>query len=234
VRTRSKARSPALKDFWVNLKEVGTLMALCETVENTPRLRRSNESLARAPLVLLCSHLENFFETLVIDILQFHESNQTSIAELPDQLRLLQVCQGLTMSDDPQKKWLFICKLHQSPFSEDSQFCTEGVFKSEFHLKGFASPGSKEIERLLRTVGVESIWKSIEARTGSLILKSSLDSFVNRRNNVAHGNSSDKPTINDVKSTIKDMCQLVRICNVVVEEYLVSEFKTQELWCWKI
>jgi RiboL-PSP-HEPN len=230
--TRRSACSPALKDFWTNLKEVGTLISLCKMSENKPIQRIRNESLCRSSLVLLCSHMESFFENLVVDILQFHEFNQTSVEKLPSQLRVAQIWKDLSTlaSASSDTKLTCILAMKNSLLVDNSQRCVEGIFDPDLNTKGFASPGSKEVEKLFTSVGIEKVWDVVKAKTGNETLKNSLNSFVSRRHNIAHGNSGDRPTISDVTSKVKDMCCLVRIFDEVVFEYLTNDFEAQNLW----
>lgn len=224
---KNNIRSPALKDFWVNLKEVGTIMSLFEVNETAIKKKPVNESLSRAALVLLCSHFENFFESLIIDILTFHESNQTSISQLPERLRVTQILKSPDLLDKPYSgdKWKLMDKIRASKFIHDNRKCTSGDFDSEICVKGFASPGSKEIENLFRGVGIENVWRS-----NAMQLKNSINAFVARRNGIAHGSSSDKPTPSDIKGFVNDICKLVRHFNKIVAEYLIREFNPSHLW----
>jgi RiboL-PSP-HEPN len=226
------ACSPALKDFWTNLKEVGTLISLCEMRENKPIHRIRNESLCRSSLVLLCSHMESFFESLIVDILQFHESNQTPVTKLPDQLRVSQVWKDFSTmaSANSGKKLEYLIAIKDNILVDNLQVCVSGSFDSDLNTKGFASPGSKEVEKLFNTVGIERIWDVVKTKTGNETLKNSLNGFVLRRHNIAHGNSGDRPAINDVTSKIKDMCRLVRVFDEIVFEYLTDNFEAEELW----
>jgi RiboL-PSP-HEPN len=224
---KNNIRSPALKDFWVNLKEVGTIMSLFEVNETAIKKKPVNESLSRAALVLLCSHVENFFESLIIDILTFHESNQTSISQLPERLRVTQILKSPDLLDKPYSgdKWKLMDKIRASKFIHDNRKCTSGDFDSEICVKGFASPGSKEIENLFRGVGIENVWGF-----NAMQLKNSINAFVARRNGIAHGSSSDKPTPSDIKGFVNDICKLVRHFNKIVAEYLIREFNPSHLW----
>ena len=225
-------RSPALKNFWLDLKEVGTLISLREATESKPKQRKVNESLSRGSLLLLCSCMEGFFERLVEDILQFHEFNATRVAALPVHLRVLQVCNRGVPSEsaNTETKWKFIQQVYISRLSDDSQTCTSGVFLAELHTKGFASPGSNDVKKLFQSVGIGDVWELVEKKTGSVTLKRSLDGFVSRRNNIAHGNLADKLTLNDFKFIVQDMCNLARLFNDVVAQYLIDEFNTANLW----
>jgi RiboL-PSP-HEPN len=225
-------RSPALKNFWVNLKEVGTIMSLFEVNETVIQKKPVNESLSRAALVLLCSHVENFFESLIIDVLAFHESNQTSISQLPERLRATQILKSSDLLDKPYSgnKWKLIDKIRGSKFMNDDEKCTSGDFDSELCIKGFASPGSKEIENLFKGVGITDVWSSGTPCSSAMQLKNSINAFVARRNGIAHGSSSDKPTPSDIKGFVKDICKLVRHFNEIVVEYLIGKFSPSSLW----
>ncbi len=226
------ACSPALKDFWTNLKEVGTLISLCEMPETKSIQRIRNESLCRSSLVLLCSHMESFFETLIVDILQFHEFNQTPVVKLPNQLRVSQIWKDPSSiaSANSDKKLRYILSIKSSLLADNLEVCVSGSFDSDLNTKGFASPGSKEVEKLFNSIGIAKIWDTIKAKTGNEVLKDSLNGFVLRRHNIAHGNSGDRPTISDVRLKIIDMCRLVRVFDQIVFEYLTNDFAAQDLW----
>ncbi len=223
---KNNIRSPALKDFWINLKEVGTIMSLFEPNETAIKKKPVNESLSRAALLLLCSHVENFFESLIVDVLTFHETNQTLMSQLPRRLKVTQILKSSELLDKPYPgdKWELMDKIRGSKFIDDNKKCTSGDFDSELHTKGFGSPGSKKIDDIFKGVGVENVWKSDVQSEGVKQLKRSIDAFVARRNGIAHGSSADKPTPLDIKGFVKDICKLVRYFNRIVVEYLIREF----------
>ncbi len=225
---KNNIRSPALKDFWINLKEVGTIMSLFEPNETAIKKKPVNESLSRAALLLLCSHVENFFESLIVNILTFHESNQTSSEQLPERMRVTQILSSTELLDKAYSgnKWKLINKIRDSKFVNDQERCTPGDFDSELFTKGFASPGSKEINNLFKGVGIENVWKA----DGVEQLERSIDAFVARRNGIAHGSSADKPTPLDIKGFVIDICKLVRYFNKIIVEYLIREFNPPSLW----
>jgi RiboL-PSP-HEPN len=225
-------RSPALKSFWMNLKEVGTIMSLFIVDEFSPKQNLINESLARSSLVLLCSYVENFFESLVVDILGFHEFNQTAMKQLPEKLRVTQILQSTELLDKPYSgdKWKLMNKIRTSKFIDDRERCSSGDFRVELVTKGFASPGSRETEDLFKGIGIEDIWKSSIGCYDSNQVKRSLDAFISRRNNIAHGSSADRPTPSDIQGFVRDVCKLVRYFNLVVTEYLIHVFNPPALW----
>jgi hypothetical protein len=229
-------QSPALKNFQFNLEEVKIIMSLFAIDTGDLRIRLVNESLCRAALVLLCSHVENFFETLITDILVFHEVNETPIDKLPEKLKVSQV---LKISDSlsfsyPGDKWKLIQTVRDNKFANNAEKCSSGDFDQDIQIKGFASPGSKEVELLFNNVGITKVWEMIENKSSSGRLKFALNGFVNRRHNIAHGNAGDKPTPEDIEANVMDMDSLVNIFNLIVVEYLLKNFEPRYIWNYRV
>ncbi len=105
-----------------------------------------------------------------------------------------------------------------------------GDFNLAVQVKGFASPGSEEVENLFKNVGLESIWQIIEIRSGSDKLRLSLNSFISRRHNIAHGNAADRPTPEDIRNIVVNTCNLLQHFNLIVVEYLLNNFNPSHLW----
>jgi hypothetical protein len=168
--------------------------------------------------------------------LVFHELNETPINKLPEKLKVSQV---LKTSDSlnssyPGDKWKLIQIVRNNKFANDTEKCSLGDFDQDIQIKGFASPGSKEVEILFSNVGINKVWEVIEKKSSSGKLKLALNGFVNRRHNIAHGNAGDKPTPDDIQSNIVDMDNLVRIFNLIVVEYLSEHFEPHYIWEYKV
>jgi RiboL-PSP-HEPN len=227
----SKYRSPALLKFWTNLREVGTLISLSYINETSPKQRDINECLSRASMLLLCSHVESFFEGLIVDILSFHENNQTPVNILPTPLKVTQILsKPLLDTLSHEKKWKILEEISQNLLIDENQKCSQGIFQEKLHLNGFASPGSGNVENLFKGVGISCIWNLVEQKAGNENPKIRLNVFVSRRNNITHGSSGDKPTIGDVRNYICDMCMIVKIFNSIVTEYLINNFNVEDPW----
>jgi hypothetical protein len=220
--------SPALRSFRQRLGEVEALLKLCEPnlsgLEKRSKARKKDEALCRAALVLLCSHMEGFFEDLVQDILQFHELNGTEIVNLPLRVRIIQIWKHLELADSAtdEKKWAGIQAIRSSNVANESLRCEVGTFNIDIHIRGFTTPGSKEVEKLLRSVGIDDVWDLVEKKnSGSRILKHSLDALVYRRHPIAHGNADAKATPDDVKQYLRDMRKLAKLFDDVIAESLL-------------
>jgi hypothetical protein len=101
----------------------------------------------------------------------------------------------------------------------------------DLHVKGFSTPGSREVEELFCSVGLDKVWGAIETKKpGSRIYRRSLDSLVARRHPIAHGDSGAMATLGDVRQYINDMRELAEIFDVVVTEHLLSMGAPDDLW----
>jgi hypothetical protein len=226
-----KYHSPASRKFLVSLREVGTLTSLSYPNEKTSKHREINESISRASILLLCSHIESFFEDAIVDILDFHQRNQTPMKMLSPKLKFIQTMRKpISEKLSYDKRWKILEEISKSNFVNDNNHCQPGIFNTELHLKGFASPGSEAVENLFDGIGISKVWDRIENQFGSATLKRSLDGFVARRNNITHGASSDKPTLSDVKIYIRDMCTIVRMFELVITDYLTNDFNVSSPW----
>ncbi|WP_009632054.1 MAE_28990/MAE_18760 family HEPN-like nuclease [Synechocystis sp. PCC 7509] len=199
--------------------------------DSSSKQREINECLSRASILLLCSHIESFFEDLILDILTFHEYNQTSISMLPDRLKVIQTLRKpITDNLGFDKKWKIIESMIQSPFANTNNKCYQGIFNLELHLKGFASPGSKNVDDLFKSIGINDVWNLVENKDTTMRSKNNLDAFINRRNNITHGSAADKPTMGNVRNYVRDVCAIALIFNAVVTEYIVNNFNVQNPW----
>jgi RiboL-PSP-HEPN len=224
-------RSPALIKFWINLREVGVLVSLYKQDKITTKQTEINESLARSCILLLCSHIESFFEDSIVDILTFHEYNNTPMNNLPDRLKVVQTLRKpLTDSLGSDKKWKIIEGISQSPFTGIGNKCCQGIFDASLHLKGFASPGSENVNDLFKDVGIDNIWELVENKVNTNRFKKNLNNFVNRRNNITHGSAADKPTIENVREYVKDLCAIAVVFNDILTEYLKNNFNIENPW----
>jgi hypothetical protein len=229
-------RSSAYRGFWEGLREVGRLRSLCVKravpADALRRARDRDDALCRAALVLLCSHIEGFFEQLVVDVLQFHEINCTPVRVMPLRLRVTQIwryIQAAGIAVD-EKKWAAIQEVKISGLSDEGGTCSGGMLDAELHTKGFATPGSKEVDILFTSVGLGELWAAIDAKLSVTRSATWLDSLVQRRHPIAHGDQGAKATPKDVLTYIADMRKLAGAFDSVVGERLASAFAVPDPW----
>lgn len=135
-------RSPALMSFRVRLGEVNRLLKLCEPasspIKQRARARKRDDALCRAALVLLCSHMEGYFEDLIDSVIVFHELNKTLVRDLPVQLKVTQIwgSVGLTEGLNDSKKWDIIQAIRNQCLTDEALNCNSGFLDSDLHIKG--------------------------------------------------------------------------------------------------
>jgi hypothetical protein len=233
--------SRAYAELQSRLDEIRLLLNLCE--EEIPgtlgaaRIRQQNEALCRGAVVLLCSHMEGYFEDLSRDILDFHERNQTPLKNLPISLRVGETLRmsakefaDKICSKEPKRRWELLCTVPCSRFISDDVRCETGMFDPDLHVKGFATPGSKETESLLEYFGFNDLWDEVLRRHGNSGLKISLDAIVSRRLPIAHGDSSAKATKEDVCGYVENMDRLAQVVEKFVAESLSRNYSNQTSW----
>lgn len=72
-----------------------------------------------------------------------------------------------------------------------------GCMDASFHIDGFSNPGSNEIDRLFRTVGISDVWALFKAVESDQLISQSVNAIVNRRNQIAHGDTDATITLAD-------------------------------------
>lgn len=235
------SRSPALRLLDQRLEEVMALIGMCPPPDSDlgsrDENRRKERALCRAALVLLCSHMEGFFEDLIEDVLSFHATNRTTILMLPAALRVRQSEGHVRIlaerSNDGEKRWRVIQQFRSEPLFDDTGQCMTGLLDATLHTHGFASPGSTELDGLFRSVGFAFLWTEIQSRprgTRGDLLKGALDAVVLRRHDVAHGDAGAVITPGDLGSYVDSMRELAERTDVVVGEWLEATHACKNPW----
>lgn len=97
--------------------------------------------------------------------------------------------------------------------------------------KGFAVPGSKEVEKLFRTIGVGDVWSLIEQKQPrSRHLKQELDAVVKRRHPIAHGDAGATVTPEDVRQYVNSMKRLALLFDVIIVGFIADSLMVKEPW----
>lgn len=207
-------RSRAYGRLDTRFDEVRTLLKLCSSPESSQQTRRvaADGALLRGALVLLCSHLEGFFEELIEDTLRSFNFLAPTIAQIPLAIRKRQVTHRLRLDLPPdlEQDWLGLRECVEHPLLHDDHSCLPGSRRidSDLHIKSFTNPGSKEIERLMTSIGISRCWTIIEKQLGRHG-RDTVDAVVNRRNQIAHGNlesSVSRPDVEDYISVLERVC----------------------------
>lgn len=228
--------SGAYSKFGDRMLEVKRLLALCtpETADNRIKLSNAerDDALLRGAHVLLCSHLEGYFEDLIADLIAAYDHLASHVALLPDELRAQQVTGGASKWEikDPNKRWEYMQGWATHPLIQADAEKPPGCMEASLHIDGFSNPGSKEIEYLFKTVGIQDIWERFRAIEADQLIYQSVNAIVHRRNQIAHGDTNATITSADADLYVK---RAERIAEVF-EELISNEinFRLTYMDCW--
>ncbi len=229
-------KSRALKKFRTRKAEILRLLKLCTrpsaklstSVRNTLRDR----SLCRGATVLLCSHIEGYFENLVEDVLDFFENKKVKISNLPDRLITMHLWRYVENINDGNdgKKLSSIIKIANNPLSDPNAVCISGIFDYDYHVEAFDNPGSRAVKKLFYSIGITDIWDEIKKKKGNLYLYSRLNTLVDIRNAIAHGDIDSQLLRSNVEDYVIEMEQMIFLFDEIVREYLVINFNSKNPW----
>lgn len=229
--------SPALLKFEDRMREVERLLNLCVPDDADPNEKKEHferdGSILRGAHVLLCSHLEGFFEDLVADLISAYDHLLTDIAQMPDELRAIQVMGASSKWDqkDPIKRWQTVTAWAAHPLIQLVGITLPPkCMDAEVHTMGFANPGTTEIEDLFKTVGIAKVWDNFAAHENDQIVKNAVNVIVNRRNQIAHGKLDASITLSDATTYMVRARRVATVFDVVVSENLNGRLNTGSCW----
>jgi RiboL-PSP-HEPN len=231
-------RSRAYVRLTERFGEVRLLLGLCSSPETEPQAHRSaantDAALLRGALVLLCSHLEGFFEDLIEEALHAFDLHAPKVSAIPLVIRQRQVTHALRLAErsDAERHWrgLLDCVAH--PLLRDDDPCSPGARKidPDLHIRGFANPGTSEIDHLMASIGLSDSWTFVAAELGNKRGANTVNAVVNRRNQIAHGNlesSVSRPDVEDYVNVLEQVCGQF---DIVVGRHLCSHMGGPDPW----
>ena len=233
--------SPALIAFGQRMSEVRRLLEMCSTSEQTETKARPTQevlqrdrAVLRGALVLLCSHVEGFFEDVVSDAVNVYDRIVSKFEDIPSEITIRQVLGSPRLWEltDTVKRWKAVKKWSAHPLVKDTPSIPPRCFDAELHTVGFANPGTGEIESLLGTIGIKDVWTrfaSIEPTR--LIFTSAIDTIVNRRNQIAHGDFGSTVTLDDVRTYVSRAERVAEVIDQIVTLDINSRLSLMD--CWK-
>jgi len=205
----------SLNTFYTRLEEIEYLKEMIRNLE-PPMIeqnRKKSSVLKRASIVLLCSHLEGYFEDLILEFVDKLCKSNITMDRIPGKLKVAQIKKDLASHNNKEDlvKKLFI---NYSKLWEDTQIIRSGYLDGERITRNFADPGSKKVEDLFESIDLR-IWRYIPS-----ILKNDLDAIVKRRGDIAHGDLNSTVSFQDVNRYYNSALILARKINRKVERYL--------------
>jgi len=228
--------SPALLKFEDRMREVERLLKLCVPDNADPNEKKEHferdGSILRGAHVLLCSHLEGFFEDLVADLISAYDYLLTDIAQMPDELRATQVMGASSKWDqkDPIKRWQTVTAWAAHPLIQLGTTLPPKCMDAEIHTNGFANPGTGEIEGLFKSVGIAKIWEDFATYETDKFVKDSVNVIVNRRNQIAHGKLDASIALSDASTYMVRARRVATVFDIVVSQNLNDRLQIKACW----
>jgi hypothetical protein len=216
--------------------EVKRLLSLCVPDNADYRVKMENtardEALLRGAHVLLCSHLEGYFEDLISDVVEAYDGLVDQINLLPEKLRAHQVMGAASKWEvkDPEKRWQFIQEWAVHPLVRLDGKKARSCLEADLHIKGFANPGTGEIRDLFATVGILDVWTSFKLLEPDQVVISTVDSIVNRRNQIAHGKADATITLTDAQLYVQRAERIAEIFSQIVTNEINKQLALQDCW----
>jgi hypothetical protein len=228
--------SGAFTKFAVRLLEVKRLLSLCTPEDADYRIKKDNvardDALLRGAHVLLCSHLEGYFEDLISDLIAAYDRLASHVALLPDELRAQQVTGGPSKWElkDSNKRWQTVQAWSVHPLIHHSAEKPIGCMEASLHIEGFSNPGSNEIERLFRTVGISNIWDLFKTVEPDQLISKSVNAIVHRRNQIAHGDADATITLGDANLFVQRAERIAEVFEQLVSAEINYRLTFQDCW----
>lgn len=228
-------QSYALSGFVARLREIDTLLG-CAIREptgptQTRKSNRVNNAVCRSAMVLLCAHMEGFYEDLVEAFLDSCMAAPVKSRQLPFEVRTAQLWRHIKGdSSTIERKWRSLNDVLDSAVGQDDVDCTAGSLVVEAHKSGFANPGSNEVDGLMRSIGIRDFWKLVEAKAPGEQLKSVLDAVVCQRLPIAHGVPTATSTPEDVFRYRVRMARLAKVSDGIASAHLAAVTGAPDSW----
>lgn len=228
--------SAAFIKFTGRMLEVKRLLSLCAPDDADYRIKKENvardEALLRGAHVLLCSHLEGYFEDLICDLIDAYDKLTTQVNALPDELRARQVMGAPTKWEikDPDKRWSTVQAWASHPLVQVGGTKPQGCMEPALHIDGFSNPGTTEIEGLFDTVGIRNVWGKFRAIETDQIVFQSVNTIVNRRNQIAHGKADATITLADAKIYVERAERVAEVFEQIVTAEINAKLAVADCW----
>ncbi|WIW50240.1 HEPN domain-containing protein (plasmid) [Bradyrhizobium sp. 62B] len=228
--------SSAFTKFGDRILEVKRLLALCTPVTARYGTKKENalrdDALLRAAHVLLCSHLEGYFEDLVSDVVTAYDVLASHVILLPDALRAHQVTGGASRWEvkDGTKRWQIMQAWAAHPLIQVTAEKPTKCMEASLHTDGFSNPGTGEIEALFRTVGIPSVWELFKKREPDQLIFQSMNAIVHRRNQIAHGDASATITLADAQLYVARAERIAAVFDTIISHEINLQLTYEDCW----
>ncbi|MBK8174827.1 MAG: hypothetical protein IPK66_06020 [Rhodospirillales bacterium] len=176
--------------------------------------------------------MEGFFEDLIGDAIVAYAKIAPTCNEIPRAIVAHQVVGRPERWDncDIVKRLEIIMECTGHPFVSGDKLRLLAGLDPELHTKGFANPGSDEIECLFKTIGLQKIWERFAAIEADRVIKNALNALVHRRNQIAHGQMDSTVTRADVEDYMAKVRRLGEVMDQVIEKEVCEHLSVDAVW----
>ena len=204
-------KSPSLIEFLRRLEEVESLWKLSKDLEKSakPEDLANASYICRGSIVLLSGHLEAYVRDLVEQaLISLHTNSLDRSLIQPHTLFYFSQdhVKELKETNDPEK---IARKILYFLSSEAKHWKREGVVEEEFpyenFAKGFSNPTFDKISGYFARLGYSCFEADLKRKMKGefLTLRNSVDTLVDLRNKIAHGDHSASRTPGEFKQLLK-------------------------------
>lgn len=218
------------------LHEVEALLSLCsrndQPLKERSEAARKDNAILRGALVLLCSHIEGYFEDLVGDALDTYVKVAADIDDIPKEILAYQIIGRPERWNNcgVLKRWEIVQECIRHPLVCKERSGLAAVIKSEIHTAGFANPGSTEIEDLFKTIGINKVWDQFTKIESDRLIMDTVNIIVHRRNQIAHGQMESTVARDDVEAYVTKSRRLAEVMDSVVGSAICEALKIGCAW----
>lgn len=221
-------RSKALRDFLRGLGRPRTLLKLESKLPDPPtnRLRVKSESLRGGAIVLMSATFEAFLKEALAEYVE-------RIAKKVTYSNDHRLPSGFAYNNDmgylDNIRYLKKADRHLE-FKSHSFIVSSNLITSKSFDQTNSNANSECVDRMLKNIGMEGVWILIASEFNSIsqiqlphtIIKDKLDSYLNRRNEVAHNGVASNVTRLDLSSSIEFYEVLGNSIDIVLFNFVSS------------
>lgn len=201
--------------FIEGVEEVRTLLSLCEEDSTASVSITKDNAVRRAAVVLLVSHFESFLKSVAEDFIDEISTGQIESRSLPLGVRKLQslpVLKGIVETNDDKQQLALFKRVHEvaSLWNESAKPAPK-TLDSQLMKRQVTSAKPSVIDEVFAVMGSKTnvCDGDIDVPDGlgpdlvAINIRFGLNDVVKCRNDIAHGDSSRKPTSADLDRYMK-------------------------------
>lgn len=227
--------SNAWIDFNIKLREIFILLDNCTNKNGRLQIVRKNinrdNAICRGIIVLITSHLEGYFESLIADVIKCFTINGIKMGDIPESLKVKMLSDEVSniRNENVQQVWNGIKTISSSVLVNDTRICSIGDIDEQIITRDFGQPGSKKIRKLLNYIGIDNIWSKVNANL-SINVNQVIDQLVLKRNKIAHGDAIESATSSDIRQIIKDIKNITKTIDKITKNHLIQYYNIATPW----